>query len=1691
MKNRLKLTLVAALAGVLAISLFGCKNDTSSQEGNEWRDNISLVSRNKESAHTRLIGYDSVEEAVAASPEDSKYYMSLNGDWYFSLYYNADEVPGTFMNSDYSVDGWNTIPVPSNWQTQGYSVPTYTHDSYAWSTVDYDAPSIPDENEIGVYRREVEVPADWNGQEVYISFDGVESACYVYVNGTLVGYGEDSYTSKDFRVTPYLKFGQSNTIAVKVFKYVDASWLEAQDTLKMGGIYRDVYLYAAPKTEIKDIYIDTTFSKQNTSEAMLKISADVAAYGNVPSDHYMTGAIYDQDGNCVVEDTKLTNTNIVFSQEKKGGAALAEVSGRLSISNFTTWSAENPYRYTFVFVLRDGNGNAVHTVSYKYGIREVGFTTDNEGNKVFTINGQPLTLYGVVYYENSAVNGKAMTKEEMISDIKKMKELNINAVRSPGQPLSRTFIELCDEYGLYVISDMNLETEPVSLQGAQSIPGNQNIWQTALLDRMSNVYERDKNSASVIMWSFGNQSGSGSVLTNIKNWLIENESRMILYDAYLTEEEVSDTTSIVQQAEEKEIPNDNYDTVADVIAATDWDLDKLNDVVQNAEITKPIIIQDFDMGLLSSGGSMDSYVNLIQSSPKIMGGFFANWSDMAIYVPKDSENRVEIVKNTPYETNPELYELQYAASWSDYEDSSSALEVNKYSINGIVNADRSMQSDAYELKNVYSAIRITPVDVRAGRFNVSNQNNFTSFEGNYIISYEVSSGGQVVKSGTVDGLTLAAGEQKEINLDYGTVGSTDYYVTITVKYAQNPSWCSESFDGIIFEKQYDITDNSVPVKNGSTADTTGGDFTVTEFIAPTITTLNSELAKGNIVISNPMNVNFSDAFSLYYEVIETNTYWSNPQPVIYTSGTVDQTNIGPYAEGVVLTLPLNVKAVEDGVYQVNITLTTKYAIGDIPAGYSWRYVFSPSTLSVEGIPFEIDYSRTPTAIYDDDGNQMRDENGNLMWEEGDPMPAVIENLYTEPENENEVPSSFIQISNDRVKMQINPETGLIQSFTVDGVDIFASGDGVQEGPIGNLYRRPTGGDYAAGLAGTENGDSIKQLSADPSAKDLLNGVRLDRIDAGHYRVSLQYALPSSDTSISSVSANNSMYSVVYDIYADGTLNVSVAFDLAPDTGIPTELSNILTLSGNYQNVTWYGRGPGETYPDKLYNSKVGQYESTVTDLILESLVPSGGDRSDTSWVALTDDSGKGVVITSDASKFAFNISKDYPWNDVLYSRDMTENAATIVSIIGAQRGNNAGDAADQTYMSENTMIEEGSQLQFSYRIVPVSSVEEASACAKETVSNAGTASIERVNISANTSYALQSLFADEQYLSSTADGLTITEGLGNNNQIFIKNSDLASESKGFLLQSLANNLYLTGVGISNNQKDSIEIGFAPYEEGKTWQTWSQNENELVAAGSGYSLTQATSIGVPGSRVTLMASTGKGTAGWTLSADVDDSTRVKVRNNTSGLYLTVVDNFSYKSTLTQLLDLREFNNPPDTDWDVYTSKAPDLSKFIQTSGHVTLWELLPADSQMWTLESDSRGFKIKNNSTGAYLGIRDVKDSITQTYTKTLVEYNPNNADEDPASIVWSISDVGGLVSIINVDYNLALESQLVRTKMTDLEKLHANITNDEDAFKNVYVLGIGTWKGSSAQKWNLRSSADLQVNVQAGENWFTNEGIDE
>ena len=295
MKKLLKPIMFGVLAVCLVLVLFGCNNDKAGlQENDEWNNNPGQIQRNKENAHAPLISYDDTESAIKADRQNSPYFQSLNGEWKFSLKNKVDEVNMEFVKSSFSVDDWQTITVPSNWELQGFSAPTYTKNTYLWDVMEFSPAHVPDDNEIGLYRREIEVPADWNGREVYISFEGVESACYVYVNGNMVGYGEDTYTTKDFRITPYINYGKTNTVAVKVFKYSDASWLEAQDSLKLGGIYRDVYLYSAPKTQIKDVYFDIQMDK-NFQDALIKVSADVGAYDKAPENSHVLFSLFDAE----------------------------------------------------------------------------------------------------------------------------------------------------------------------------------------------------------------------------------------------------------------------------------------------------------------------------------------------------------------------------------------------------------------------------------------------------------------------------------------------------------------------------------------------------------------------------------------------------------------------------------------------------------------------------------------------------------------------------------------------------------------------------------------------------------------------------------------------------------------------------------------------------------------------------------------------------------------------------------------------------------------------------------------------------------------------------------------------------------------------------------------------------------------------------------------------------------------------------------------------------------------------------------------------------------------------------------------------------------------------------------------------------------------------------------------------------
>ncbi len=1675
MKQWFKVAVVCALAVCLCASLFACGNGGNGlEENSEWKNNASVVSRNKELAHSPIVSYNSVEDALKADIRTSSRYLSLNGEWKFKLVNKEDDVPFGFQSRNFDTSSWSDIRVPGNWETQGFSTPDYGFNGYTWKTSSLTPPELPKENEIGLYTRQIDIPADWSGKEVFISFAGVESACYVYVNGKMCGYGEDSYTSKDFRITSYLEPGKTNTVAVKVFKYCDASWLEAQDTLKMGGIYRDVYLYASEKTMIKDFSVQSTVDLKKESgfdgSALLYLSADVATYANKEDGWYTEFSLYDANGSAVVEPYRF-GADVAFSEKKTGGAYTATVSGRVTVNGVKLWSAEEPNLYTAVYTLKKADGSTAGIVSERIGIRDAAFASDDSGKQIFTVNGAPVSVFGVTYYEFSAVNGKALTREEMTEDIKKMKELNINAVRSPGVPLSAEFISLCNEYGLYVVSDINLESEPWASKNEQSIPGDQGIWQTALLDRLSNVVKRDKNAPSVILWGLGNESGQGSVLTNIKNYLIENDSRLIVYDAYL-------------DLEKENYGNADYVSDGDIITVSGWDMDKLNDVLTNKAITKPVFIQNIDSAFLSSGGGVSEYIKFITSDNTVQGCFLAGWTDKAVYVPKDGKNAVKICRETPYSAeNADLYELRYAASWIS-DDPVEAIGRGVYSLNGLLNADRTFQSDALEMKNAYAPVSVEPVNVKEGEFRISNRFGFTDAGSKFTVSYEVTGGA----SGTVDISSLKAGETVDVKLDYGAVNaSSDVFVKISVKYAQKPSWARDEYDGTLFSAQYDVTGNSAPVKNGSSTDVSGEALTLEMFRAPDIKTVNTDLAKGIIYVTNYCASAFDDLFEMKYTVVETNNYCDKPQAVVYSSGSV-RTGLGAYVSDGKVNLPFSVKAVQDGSYEVVISVRTKKAVGDIPAGYELLYNFNEGSLGSK-IPFPVDASRTPEPVIDETtGEQKVDERGNRVWVNGDPglteyTPSTV--YYKAPDELNPTPSPYIRLYNSRVVIEINPSNGLINKYSVDGKDIFAPADsqtGAQPGGAGSLYRSPTGGDYVSGAAKDLSGLSLFETD---SSEKLVNGpVSVRKTNDGHYRMSLLYRLPSvNGGDVSNIASYNSEYAVVYDFYPNGVINVSSAYALNYGAASPLSISSLLTMSPSLTNAMWYGRGPGETYGDKLYDSTVDVFSSPVSKLMPSYLFASGGDRSQTRWLAMTDDSGSGVVITSDTGNFAFNMSKLYPSQTAAYASDASENPFTVLSIIGVQRGCSVPSVSDQAYLSTSSSIDPGSVHSFSYRIVPVSNGDAASYRAESarTLSSAGRATVTAKTLADGQNYSLRGL-ASGMYASVSDNELAVIGGLGSANQRFMIER---TDSSSFYIKCTANNLYMTATGISTRNKPSVELGFAPLDVSKyPWQMWYYSDNQLTCDRmTNYSLSVMQLAAFSGARVALSTVQGNNASYWTMNYDVGSSEYATIKNNNSGLYLTYVDDITYSSAIAAATDKRTFSYAPDIDWGMFQTEedlaAHEVNR-AETTGRLTQCELLPADSQTWVfVAAGGDGHRLYNTSTGLYLGVRTDENGVS-----SLVLYDATNADEDPASLVWRINNVSGVYSIINADTGLALQTTLKRVRLTQTEMDKDFITDPEKAFRNTYVLSLAPWSGSLNQKWDLASDSDRRVSVEIGSGWY-------
>ena len=489
------------------LAALGLTTAIQAQNFNEWKD-PEVNSVNRSAMHTNYFAYASADEAKAGSKEDSQNFMTLNGLWKFNWVRNADARPTNFYQTSFNDKGWDNIKVPAVWELNGYGDPIYVNVGYAWrNQFQNNPPLVPTENNhVGSYRKEIVLPADWKGKDIFAHFGSVTSNMYLWVNGRYVGYSEDSKLEAEFDLTNYLKPGK-NLIAFQVFRWCDGSYLEDQDFFRYSGVGRDCYLYARDKKRIQDIRVTPDLDSQY-KDGTLNIAIDMKGSGTVALD------LTDAQGKSVA------------TADLKGSGKLNTT---INVANPAKWTAETPNLYTLTATLKNGS-TITEVIPVKVGFRKIELT----GGQIL-VNGQPVLFKGADRHEMDPDGGYVVSLERMIQDIKVMKQLNINAVRTCHYPDDNRWYDLCDQYGLYVVAEANVESHGMGY-GDKSLAKNP-IYAKAHMERNQRNVQRGYNHPSIIFWSLGNEAGMGPNFEHCYTWIKnEDKTRAVQYEQAGTSE---------------------------------------------------------------------------------------------------------------------------------------------------------------------------------------------------------------------------------------------------------------------------------------------------------------------------------------------------------------------------------------------------------------------------------------------------------------------------------------------------------------------------------------------------------------------------------------------------------------------------------------------------------------------------------------------------------------------------------------------------------------------------------------------------------------------------------------------------------------------------------------------------------------------------------------------------------------------------------------------------------------------------------------------------------------------------------------------------------------------------------------------------------------------------------------------------
>lgn len=736
----------------------------------EW-ENPAINQVNRRAMHASFFSYEKRELALQNSQSQSIHYQTLNGSWKFKWVPVFKNRELDFFNPKFKDNDWEDMQVPSNWEFKGYGTPIYVNIPYEFSTSPlaqnsdtYTSskdqskyplpPKIPHNNTpVGQYRRKFTLPDDWKGRQIILHLGAVKSAVYVWVNGQKVGYSEDSKLEAEFDITAFVKTKSENVIALEVYRFSDGSYLECQDMWRISGIERDVYLYATPKAHIRDYFAKTDF---NTTDQSGNLNLDITIENTSKTalrKNRVQVELLNQSGKVVLDETVKIDLAAPVAPETRAEKVF---NLNKTIPNILAWSAETPNLYTLVLTYKNSKGELIEVISSKLGFRNIQIN-----NGQLLVNGKAIYIKGTNRHEHDPDNAHVISEDLMRKDIIEMKRMNINAVRCSHYPNHPKFYELCDEYGLYVVDEANIESHGMGYELNRTL-GNNALFKTAHLERMERMVLRDKNHPCIIIWSMGNEGGNG-VNFHAGYELIKSldPSRPVQY--------------------ERAELDKNTDIIAPMYA---WE-PELRKMLKDDKYNRPLIQCEYAHAMGNSVGNFQDYWDVYRSDKRMQGGFIWDWVDQGMR--KKNKEGKEI--------------FAYGGDWGDEKTPSD----RNFMCNGLVNPDRKWNPHAFEVKKVYQPVLVNLKSSFDKVVEINNDFFFTNLNFLYL-DWQLLADGIVEQKGKIEDLNIEPQTKKSVTIPFQIKDKTQEYVLILSfknKYANQ-----------IWEKDYEVAFEQFEIEKG-------------------------------------------------------------------------------------------------------------------------------------------------------------------------------------------------------------------------------------------------------------------------------------------------------------------------------------------------------------------------------------------------------------------------------------------------------------------------------------------------------------------------------------------------------------------------------------------------------------------------------------------------------------------------------------------------------------------------------------------------------------------------------------------------------------------------------------------------------------------------------------------------------------